>query len=251
MKVSAFELAACAAILVAPLAPAQEAPTTFVMGTYYRCVQGDASKADTLYAAHVAPFLKAEQAAGRIAAYGWAKHWQGGDWRRLEYVTGTDMDKLLDSRAAMIKMVQSPEHAKAMDEFDRVCSSHDDYVWGSKATSQAPGSVARVRAPFALSTYFECSVDEDEADDIIKGSFAPVLNAGVKDGKIASWNWLEHMFGGKYRRVLVLDGASDKALLKYWAEMWPAVEKASPAGARRLGAICDSHTDYLWEMSAN
>ena len=218
------------------------------MGTYYRCVQGDAARADTLYKDHVVPFLKAEQAAGNIAAYGWAKHWEGGDWRRLEYVTGTDLDKMMDSRASLIKMIQAPEHAKAMDEFDRVCASHDDYIWASKASSQAPGAVAQARSPFAISTYYECGSDEDEADAIVKTAFAPILNQHVKDGKIASWNWLEHLVGGKYRRVLVLDTPSAKATLKYWGGLWEEVGKTQPEFSRRFTAVCSSHSDYIWEF---
>jgi hypothetical protein len=221
------------------------------MGTYYQCVQGDAARADAIYKEHTVPFLKAEQAAGRITAYGYGKHWEGGEWRRLEYVTGTDMNKLVDSRLALIKAGQAPEHAKAMDEFDRICASHDDYIWSSKASSQAPGAVATVRAPFALSTYYVCSSDEDEADAIVKTAFAPILNQDVKDGKIASWNWLEHRVGGKYRRAMVLDAASEKAILNYWATLNTALDKAQPEFTRRFGQICSSHTDYIWDFSGN
>jgi hypothetical protein len=243
--------AAALALLAASSGWAQDSPTTFVMGTYYRCVQGDATRADAIYKEHVLPFLKAEQAAGRITAYGWAKHWEGGDWRRLEYVTGTDLDKMVDSRVALIKLGQAPEHAKATDEFDRVCSSHDDYIWSSKASSQAPDAVARVRSPFALSTYYECTSNEDEADAIVKTAFAPILNQHVKDGKIASWNWLEHRMGGKYRRAMVLDGASEKAILKYWGALSGEFDKAQPEFNRRFGEICSSHTDYIWDFSGN
>jgi len=238
-------------LAAASVAGAQDAPTTYIMGTYYQCVQGDAARADAIYKEHTAPLLKTEQAAGRITAYGYAKHWQGGEWRRLEYVTGTDLSKLTDSRMALIKAGQAPEHAKAMDEFDRICSSHDDYIWSSKASSQAPDAVARVRAPFALSTYYVCSSDEDEADAIVKTAYAPVLNQDVKDGKIVSWNWLEHRLGGKYRRVMVLDAASEKAALNYWANLNTALEKAQPEFNRRFSQICSSHTDYIWDFSGN
>lgn len=248
MRERVFCSVAGLALLAASAGWAQDAPKTFIMGTYYRCVQGDAARADTIYKDHVVPFLKAEQAAGNIAAYGWAKHWEGGDWRRLEYVTGTDLDKMVDSRAALIKMVQAPEHAKAMDDFERVCASHDDYIWSSKASSQAPGAVAKARSPFAISTYYECSSDEDEADAIVKTAFAPILNQHVKDGKIASWNWLEHMVGGKYRRALVFDAANPKATLKYWGALWEELDKTQPAFTRRFGAICSSHADYIWEF---
>jgi hypothetical protein len=103
------------------------------MATYYRCVQGDAARADTIFKEHVVPYFNAEKGAGRITGFGWAKHWSGGDWRRLFYFSGNDPDKLLDTYLGLIKMAESAQHAKAMDEFDRVCSSHDDYTWRSKS----------------------------------------------------------------------------------------------------------------------
>jgi len=252
MKKETCVFVGAALLLLAPCVQAQTPPpTTIVMGTYYQCIQGDASRADTIYKEHVAPVMKAEQAAGRIASYGWAKHYSGGDWRRLEYVTGTDLDKLLDSRASLIKSMQSAENVKVMDEFDRVCPSHDDYVWGSKASSQAPDAVARVRSPFSMSTYYVCHAQEAEADEIVAAVYAPVLNQRVKEGKIASWNWLEHRMGGKYRRLLVVDGADDKALEKNWASLDEALDKASPALSRRFTEICESHTDYIWDLSGN
>ncbi len=238
-------LVAGVALVASPVVQAQDTPTPVVMATYYRCVQGDVARADAIYEEHVAPFLKAEQAAGRITAYGWAKHWFGGDWRRLEYAISTDMDKLLDSRAGKMKMMKSPEHAKGIDEFQRICSSHDDYVWRSKAW--APNAIGRDRSPFAMATYFVCNADELQADFIMKTVFAPVLNQRVKDGMIASWIWQEHLTGGKYRRLLVLDGADEKALMKNWASLQGDLEKAAPDLVRRFAEICGSHTDYIWQ----
>ena len=232
---------------VAAHGQSQETPRATVFAIYYRCVQGDAARADAIYKEHVVPFLKSEQAAGRITAYGYARHWSGSDWRRLEYVAGTDMDKLLDSRAASIKMTQSPEHSKAMDEFDRICSSHDDYVWRSVASSLTPTAIGRDRSPFAMSTYYVCGPEEREADFIVKTAFAPILNQRVKDGMIASWTWQEHLIGDKYRRILVLDGADEKALMKNWATLQDDLEKANADMTRRFSEICYSHSDYIWE----
>jgi hypothetical protein len=230
---------------------AQDAPTAAVMATYYRCAQGGAAQADAIFKEHFAPFLKAEQAAGRIAAYGWAEHIEGGAWRRLLYVTGTDIGKMSDSRGAMVAMAQSPEHVKAFEEFGKLCPSHDDYIWRSKSSSQAAGDVGRVRSPFAMSTYYECDSNEVEADAIFATSFAPVLNQRVKDGTIASWNWLSHLFGGEYRRALVIDGKDEKALLSNWASLQDDLEKAAPDLARRFDQICHSHADYIWRASSN
>jgi hypothetical protein len=222
------------------------------MATYYQCTQGKAERADALYNERIAPLLKAEVAAGRIAGHGWGKHWQGGEWRRLDYTAGTDLDKMVDARDAVIKKLESAENKQAMEEFDTICPAHDDYVWASVTGSQSAADVGRVRSPFAMSTYFVCdAADEGEADAIVKTAFAPLLNQHVKEKKIASWNWLEHRMGGPYRRILVLDGPDSKSLLKYWGVLSPALDEAHPAQSRRFNQVCASHSDYVWEMQVN
>ena len=228
---------------------AQAGPSTTSMATYYRCVQGDAARADTIFNEHLLPYFRAEKAAGRINGFAWAKHWSGGDWRRLFYFSGTDSDKVLDTYMGLIKMSQSSEHAKAMDEFQRICSSHDDYTWRSKVT-QAAGETGRARSAFVMSTYYVCKVDEAEADFIVKSVFAPILDQRVKDHKIDAWVWNEHLMGGKYRRQLVVDAANPKALLQHWGSLQGELQKANPDLSRRFNAICDSHSDYIWEVAA-
>ncbi len=232
-------------------AKAQDAPATYVMATYYRCAQGDGARADAIFKEHFAPFMKAEQSAGRIAAFGWAEHVEGGEWRRLMYVAGTDLAKLVASRTALVTAAESPEHAKAFEEFGHLCSSHNDYIWRSKSSSQAPEEIVRNRAPYAMSTYYVCKSSEAEADAIVAAAFAPVLNQRVKDGTIASWTWMEHLFGGQFRRILVIDGKDEQALLANWAVLQDDLEKAAPDLTRRFGDICDSHADYIWKASTN
>jgi hypothetical protein len=115
-----------------------------------------------------------------------------------------------------------------MDEFDRICSSHDDYTWRAKASSQASGDTGRARSAFAMSTYYVCNAHEPEADFIVKTVYAPILNQRVKDRKIDSWTWDEHLMGGKYRRLLVVDGASPKALIQHWGSLQEELEKGQP-----------------------
>lgn len=241
-----------ATLLTVAAAAAQDAPTTLVMGTYYNCTQGKTDRVDAIYKERVAPIMKAEVAAGHITGYGWSKHWEGAEWRRLEYVSGTDIDKMVTAREALIAFAQTPEVKKDMDEFDTVCPSHDDYIWASVAGSQAAGEVGRVRSPVSMSTYFVCSsADDDEADAIVKAVYAPILNQHVKDKKIASWNWFEHRMGGKYRRLLVFDGPDHRSMLKYWGVLAPALAAASPTLSRRFDEICPSHSDYIWDVEVN
>ena len=187
--------------------------------------------------------------AGRLLAYGWSRHWLGGDWRRLEYIIGKDTDAMVDAREAYIDEL-TKQHAAATEEFGTICPSHDDYIWTTGATSQAPENVGRNRPAVGATTYFQCDSHEGEADAIVKAAFAPVLNQHVKDGKIASWTWLKHVAGGKYRRALVMDGASHKALLNYWKDLNAALDKAQPKLSERFSAICSSHSDYIWDLSS-
>jgi hypothetical protein len=241
---------ACAVVsffaLSAAVSSAQEVKT-YVVGTYYRCSEATETRADAIYKSTFAPLVKKQIDAGKLVAAGWARHWLGGEWRRLEYVTGTDLGAIVSARDAMIAEMMGPQ-LKLSEEFSAICSSHDDYIWSSVASSQALDAVARERSKVVMSTYFECDSREKEADAIVKAAFAPVLNAHVKEGKIARWNWMEHVAGGKYRRILVLDGADHKSLLSYWSAFSPAVEAAQPELSRRFSDICHSHSDYVWDM---
>ena len=78
-----------------------------------------------------------------------------------------------------------------------------------------------------------------------------MLNERVKAGKIDSWAWLEHLFGGKYRRLFLIDAKDEKALLENWSSMQDDLQKAAPAMAARLANVCHSHADYIWERGLN
>jgi len=100
-----------------------------------------------------------------------------------------------------------------------------------------------------MATYYVCNAQETEADFIVKTFVAPILNQRVKDRMIDSWAWDEHLMGGKYRRLLVVDGASVKALMQNWNTLQGDLQKANPDLSRRFTEICDSHSDYIWEIA--
>jgi hypothetical protein len=246
MKVLCVGVLAVLALAAIPATAAD--PTAYTLATYYRCNETTEDRADAIFKESIEPLLKKQLEAGRFTAFGWSKHWLGGEWRRVEYLVGTDLDKLLDGRQAHIDALTT-QQKKASDEFSGICTSHDDYLWSALASSQAPGEVARTRGAYGVSTYYECSSHEDEADAIVKAAYAPVLNQHVKDAKLVSWIWLRHMMGGKYRRALVLDTGDYKAAAKYWPVLGEALDQAAPAMAARFGEICHSHADYIWEMA--
>jgi hypothetical protein len=249
MRIHPIPALAVATSLCGPsLAVAAEVPkTAMVFATYYRCTEATEDRADAIFKDVMAPLWKKEADGGRIGAYGWSKHWAGGDWRRLEYIIGTDLDKMIDARDATINKLMA-EHPKELAEFSSICSGHDDYLWASGASSQAPEVLARERGAVGLSTYFQCDAHEDEADAIVKSAVAPVLNQHVQEGKITSWNWLQHRIGGKYRRAIVVDGPDHKSMVKYWGVLGQALDAAQPRLWERFGEICYSHTDYVWDL---
>lgn len=243
VQVCAVALAAC---LAASAVGAQDTQT-FVAGTYYRCDMASEDRADEIYKETIAPIVQKQVDAGKLAASGYARHWMGGEWRRLEYIGATSLSTLVEAREAIIGELIGPA-SEAAKEFDTICPGHDDYIWTSVASSQAPEAVARDRAKVAMSTYFVCDSREKEADAIVKSAFAPVMNAHVKEGKIASWNWLQHVAGGEYRRILVIDAADHISVLDYWNALDQALTDAQSELSQRFTEICPSHTDYIWDM---
>jgi phosphoketolase len=77
---------------------------------------------------------------------------------------------------------------------------------------------------------------------------APVFDKMVADGKLRSWGWLEHIVGGKYRRLATISADDVKSLMEARAAVVEAMED-SPGGDM-LTAVCGEHTDYIWEIKA-
>jgi hypothetical protein len=242
-QVCAVALAVC---LAASAAGAQETQT-YIFGTYYKCDVGSEDRADAIYKETVAPLVQKQIEAGRLTVSGWARHWLGGEWRRLAYMGATSLSALVEGREAFVAEMTEAQK-EAGEEFSSICPSHDDYIWTSVVSSQAPDAVARDRAKVAMSTYFVCDSREKEADAIVKTAFAPVMNAHVEEGKIASWSWLQHLAGGKYRRILVIDSADHKSALGYWNAFDQALNDAHPELSQRFTDICPAHTDYIWDV---
>jgi hypothetical protein len=232
----------CAVLAAGQLAQAQDAPS-FVMSTYYRCSSAKESQADAIFKESRAPLLEKQVKAGRLTGFGWNRHWLGGGWRRVEWVTGTSLEAMIDARNQYIADLES-QQAKN-EEFSAICGSHDDYIWQVGAQS-AP---ATTPPAVSMSTYYQCESNEAEADGIFKAALQPVLNQHVKEGKIASWSWLQHMAGGVARRALVLRGTDHKAILGYWSTLDQLLEAANPELSRRFSTICFSHSDYVWNLT--
>ena len=78
-----------------------------------------------------------------------------------------------------------------------------------------------------------------------------MLDKAVGDGKIASWSWLSHFIGGKYRRLQSMTGDSHKAVLSARDDLIEALYGGDEpdAAAVEFSEICGSHSDYMWDTT--
>lgn len=78
---------------------------------------------------------------------------------------------------------------------------------------------------------------------------SPTFIAGTYyECDVASWNWMRHVAGGEYRRILVIDAADHTSVLEYWNALTDALDEAQPTLAQRFTDICDSHSDFVWDI---
>ena len=99
-------------------------------------------------------------------------------------------------------------------------------------------------------TYFECNqADEARADEIVNRNYAPHYNTAREAGDIASWSWLAHYVGGKWRRALVLTATNMNDLLDAAGALGEIIAEATPEAGRAFSEACPKHEDYIWETA--
>ena len=241
-------------VLALPLAaPAgvsaqQEAPTTYVAGTYYRCDAGREQRATEIMRTVMAPVVDKRMADHSISSWGILAHNTGGPWRRAMYFVGSDLPRLMAARDSMVAELQA-SHAKEAAEFSSICPSHDDYIWSYVTASQPAADVATARPAAGFSTYQVChEATEGLSDEVMKALYAPIYDKQVKAGRLHSWAWFSHFVGGKYRRLLVMDGPSFDSLLAARDSIIAETQAKDPQISAAVAKVCDGHTDYLWDI---
>jgi hypothetical protein len=223
---------------------ADEPAESYVYGTYFVCDVTQQERADEIYMALNQPINAAAVADGTITGYGFYAHHTGGAWRRLTYTSASSIQALLDSQSKVGDQIDAKDKTMG-DEFGAICNSHDDYIWHSLAGNA--GTAASGQAAF--STYFVCDSREVQADAIVTQVFAPVYDKLVADGKLTSWGYLEHIVGGRFRRLATMTAPDMGSLLAARSEINQAL--TDNALGDTFTEICDSHDDYMWEVKAS
>jgi hypothetical protein len=107
------------------------APGGALFSTYYVCDARE-EQADALVGQVFAPVYDKMVAEGKLKSWGWLEHIVGGQFRRLETLSATDMKSLMEARAAINAAL---EDNALSDTFTDICDSHADYMWEIKASS--------------------------------------------------------------------------------------------------------------------
>lgn len=222
-------------------ASAEDQEKTFLYASYFSCPAGKMSDVGKVIKNEFAPLYDAAVKDGTLKGWGWSTHHTGGRWQLIFNHSNDSVDGLLKSADTMNERAKAA-NVDPENTFGKICNSHDDYIW--ELTQGADGDV---EGPAAISTYFQCNIStEDRADEIVKKHFAPIYNANMGKGKLTSWAWASHVYGGKYRRGLWTSAENYTDLLKTMDAVFEAAYGDDNKNGREFAKICSSHSDYLW-----
>lgn len=98
------------------------------LSVYFECSVADQARADEIFAEVFAPRLDRQMEEGRIASWGWLSHVLGGEYRRLQTMTGSDYASVAATRLDVLREV-GREHPALAREFAEICYTHVDYLW--------------------------------------------------------------------------------------------------------------------------
>lgn len=235
------------AVLPRPIA-AQDAAQSVVYASYFECDPSRVAVADSLMRSFWTPLVDSHITAGHALAWGWLGHHTGGTWSRAFYVVAPDVANAVAVVEALGADAMKTNPA-AMTETDAACPRHEDYIWQRVTGSQATADFAHVRPPAGFNIYYECDpAREQRADAIVAATFAPILNRLVTSGDLNSWGWLEHIVGGKYRRLLVTDGRDASTLVGAFGKVSAELRTGHASAFGEFSQVCGSHQDMIWEM---
>lgn len=222
----------------------EDGPIAFSYVTYYVCDVATQGNMDSVVEANDKPVFDQWVEDGKLIGWGYLSHFTGGRWRRAQYHVSESIEDALNVQASIFGEVYS-DNREAGQARAEACEAHDDYLWAIQQGS--PPSTER--GSVSLSVYYVCDVTEQQrADEIFAQVFAPELNQYQEDGKIASWGWQAHVIGGRYRRLQTVTGDDYAGVNAARFEVQQKVNQEHPELGREFGKICNSHSDYLWDI---
>ncbi|MEN8374766.1 MAG: hypothetical protein ABFS34_04900 [Gemmatimonadota bacterium] len=225
---------------------AQDEERPVVYASYWDC--GTLANVVDLIAQDWGPLMQTHMDGGAITAWGAATHKTGNSWDLLLYYVGSDYEAITSALQSSGQQL-AEENPETFETLGNACPSHEDYVWISAMSSAPVEEVAQERAEAALSIYWVCDEGVEAAADLIfEEMMMPALEAQVEAGLVNSWSWNEHFLGGKYRRLLALDGPTHASLLEARNGIIDAFNE-NPGLSAAFSRICNGHQDNLYDIA--
>jgi hypothetical protein len=98
------------------------------LSVYFECEIADEERADEIFAKAYAPQFDKFVQDGKIASWSWQSHLLGGQYRRLQTITGETYAAVNAARVAALQNVNR-NNSDLGREFSRICDAHVDYLW--------------------------------------------------------------------------------------------------------------------------
>lgn len=95
---------------------------------YFKCDSPREERADELVESYIGPIFDKLVADGKLTSWGWLSHQVGGEFRRLNTMTGKDFKSLMAARGEAIELIYAEGNAEGA-EFGEICNDHVDYLW--------------------------------------------------------------------------------------------------------------------------
>lgn len=102
---------------------------TAALSVYEVCDMSKEDRALEIVKTVFAPVLDKAKADGKIKSWGYNSHVLGGKFRALQTMTGSDFPSLMKARAEILDAIYQDGKNEAAEEYNRICTSHDDYLW--------------------------------------------------------------------------------------------------------------------------
>jgi len=234
--------------VIAVLMFAPQAQSQTLIAQYFRCSTANEGEADFIMDNVLGDIYDSHVDSGAIIDWGWVEHQAGGQWRRIATILAADLTSAWDQWGSIVEAILA-EHPNAWHRFNEICPSHDDYIWNIISASETEDLTDT--PDLWASSYWVCdSNNESRADELVQ-QMVPVFDKHIAAGHIGGWAWYGHVIGGKFRRLLTIDGADDFNLLEGREMVVEDLQASSPEVLEEFGEICGSHVDYIWADTEN
>lgn len=96
---------------------------------YFECDINEEERADELVRDVFAPIYDSHVQDDGLTTWNWLAHNVGGEFRRILTMTSSDHKTLMRTRAAILDQLGERRNERAVEQFNDICFTHQDYMW--------------------------------------------------------------------------------------------------------------------------